>query len=489
MLHHKAFGLHRDEFLYAAQGQYLSLGYLENPPLIGILAFLSSLFGKGFFWVKLWPALFGAGTLLVTVAITRELGGRLFAQAVAGLGILFSAYLRIHFLFQPNFLDIFIWTLCAYFLICYINTRHTRYFYFLAIALAAGWWSKYSIFFFATALLIGLALTKHRAVFLKKHFWRASLLGFVLILPTLYWQYAYKWPLLHHMQELQATQLQYLNKADFMKEQLLMLLPVVFVWIGGFIWLAKHPAYRIIAFIYTAIIGLLMLGSGKGYYALGAYPMLISAGGVWLQNISRNKTWMRYAALAIILSLSLLLLPLLLPLHPPEEMARFNKKYKLGKLGLLRWEDRQEHPLQQDFADMIGWKELAEKSERFFKHLPDSVKQQTVVYCRSYGQAGALHFYAADPAFKRKIICDNGTFLLWIPSPLHFRHLLFVGRQMPDKEDEVFQHFSGVLVIDSVNNSLSRQYGDKIIFFKGADSLAAPLANRRLAEMKARFGH
>ncbi len=107
LISHPAFELHRDEYLYYEQGQHLAFGYLENPPLIGLLASVSSLFGGSFFWIKLWPALFGSFTLLVTIGIVTELGGKLFAQIFAALGILLTAYLRIHFLFQPNFLDIF----------------------------------------------------------------------------------------------------------------------------------------------------------------------------------------------------------------------------------------------------------------------------------------------------------------------------------------------------------------------------------------------
>src|SRR6476620_4449776 len=139
LLQHPAYELHRDEYLYYAQGQHLALGYLENPPLIGVMGFISSLFGGTFFWIKFWPALFGALTLLLTARLAKELGGGLFAQSITALGILISAYLRIHFLFQPNFLDIFFWTLTAYFIIRYINRKKTEELYFLFIALAFGW--------------------------------------------------------------------------------------------------------------------------------------------------------------------------------------------------------------------------------------------------------------------------------------------------------------------------------------------------------------
>ena len=55
LLQHPAFELHRDEYLYYAQGQHLDFGFLENPPLIGLLGAISSLFGGTFFWIKFWP--------------------------------------------------------------------------------------------------------------------------------------------------------------------------------------------------------------------------------------------------------------------------------------------------------------------------------------------------------------------------------------------------------------------------------------------------
>ena len=137
---------------------------------------------------------------------------------------------------------------------------------------------------------------------------------------------------------------------------------------------------------------------------------------------------------------------------------------------------------------MIGWDELAHKAEAAFNKLPVNEQEKTIMYCRSYGQAGALLYHARDRGFKDKLICDNGTFLLWIPDSLKFDHLLFVGHNMPEKDDAVFQQFASVQLIDSVTNPLSRQYGDKVILFSNARDSAAILANDGLREMKAQFG-
>ncbi|MEO0876540.1 MAG: hypothetical protein AAFY48_18210, partial [Bacteroidota bacterium] len=35
---HNIYGLHRDEYLYIAEGDHLSWGYMEVPPMIAVLA-------------------------------------------------------------------------------------------------------------------------------------------------------------------------------------------------------------------------------------------------------------------------------------------------------------------------------------------------------------------------------------------------------------------------------------------------------------------
>ena len=486
LLINSAYELQRDEYLYYEQGHHLALGYLENPPLIGLLSWLSSLAGGSVMAIKFWPGLIGAFTLLLTAAITRELGGGRFAQFLAALSMILTAYLRIHILYQPNCLEIFSWCLSIYFLVRYCNSQRNKYLYWLAFAIAMGWWGKYSILFLAIALVLAVILSKYRKLLLHKHFWMAFLMGIILIAPNIFWQWNHNWPLVHHMDELRDTQLKYINKGDFIKEQFLMLLPYLIVWIWGLAWLLKHKTYAIIAYIYIIFIGLLMFGSGKGYYALGAYPMLIAAGSVAIEKFSFNKHWFRYAITILVLILGLPVVPLLLPVYSPESMARFNKKYNIESLGLLKWEDQQNHPLQQDYADMIGWKELATKANNAYQQLPDSTKKTTVVYCRNYGQAGALKYFGPS-GFREKVISDNGTFLLWIPKDLTFENLLFVGSHMPGHDDVVFQHFKSVSVADSVTNDLSRQFGDKIIYFEQADSLALPLARTGLEEKKKQF--
>lgn len=487
ILQSPVYELQRDEYLYYQQGQYFDLGYLENPPLISYLGMISSWLGGSEFWIHFWPCLFGAFTVIVTCLLTAEFGGKAFAQFIAGLGIITGAYLRMHFLFQPNVLDIFFWTFSIYFLVRFIKTRETKFLYALVLGLAIGWWSKYSIVFLAAAIFMSLIVSKHRRIFLQRKTYIALLAGLLFILPNIWWQYDHKWPLIRHMRELQETQLHFLSPADFIKDQLLYLIPVVFIWIAGLVWLIKQKEWRFLGLTYFLVIILLILGRGKSYYSMGIYPLLLAAGGVAWQQWTERKKWIRPVLAVLIIAISIPFIPLLSPIWQPDKLAEFYKKNKIEKTGLLKWEDRQDHSLPQDFGDMLGWKELAEKTEKFYHSLPDSVESNTMIYCRSYGQAGALKYYGKEGWFKALTFSDNGSFLLWIPDRLLFKHLIFVGRNMPGKDDEVFQHFQSVTIVDSVTNIYSRQLGDKIIFFQTIDSAGLQIAIKGLKEMKSEF--
>jgi hypothetical protein len=333
-------------------------------------------------------------------------------------------------------------------------------------------------------------LTQYRKLFLNKHLYGAAALAFLIALPNLLWQYNHNWPLLHHMNELRETQLKFIDPADFLKDQFLMFFAAFFVWIIGLIWLFTKPGkpYRFLAWMYLTVIALLIASSGKSYYSLGAYPMLFAAGGVALQQWTAIKLkWIRWVAVAIILFLTWLVAPMSMPLWKPDKLAAFYKEKKLDEMGFLKWEDQQNHSLPQDFADYLGWKEMTAKAESFYQSLSEEIKDSTLIYCRHYGQAGALKYYGRDKVFKEKAISDNGSFLTWIPIDLTFRNLIFIGRNMPDKNDEIFQHFEKVTLIDSVENTYSRQYGDKIIFFKNIDAIGLKLANDGLKKMKEEF--
>jgi hypothetical protein len=103
-LQHPAYEPHRDEFLYLAEGKHMAWGFMEVPPLLSVFAWLTHLFGDGFFWIKFWPSLIGALTYVIAGKLILSLGGGRFALVLAFFCFFFSAYTRVDYLFQPHFL-------------------------------------------------------------------------------------------------------------------------------------------------------------------------------------------------------------------------------------------------------------------------------------------------------------------------------------------------------------------------------------------------
>ena len=136
---------------------------------------------------------------------------------------------------------------------------------------------------------------------------------------------------------------------------------------------------------------------------------------------------------------------------------------------------------------MLGWKELSNKTEKFYNSLPIQKQIDCIILCRSYGQAGALKYYSNDKAFSQKVICANGSFILWIPSTIDFKDIILVEENKNIDNGELFIHFNSKTIIDSVTNTLSRQYGDKIIYFQQADSIAVKMAKEKLNTIRSQF--
>jgi hypothetical protein len=487
-LQNPVYELHRDEFLYLAEGLHLDWGYMEVPPLLSLFAKLTHLMGGGFFWVKFWPALFGAFTVWLVCLMVREMGGTVYAQVLAGICMTVGAYMRINFLFQPGFLEVFWWTLMAYFIVKYINTHSLVFIYLLGVAAGFSWLSKYSVLFLAAGLFAALLLTPYRKLFTSKHLYLSIGIAFVIALPNLVWQYSHRWPVAYHMQELRETQLVFVNPLEFLMDQILIHLPCFFIWIAGLAWLLFSPSgrqYRMLAWMYLTIILLLILSSGKSYYSLGAYPMLFAAGAVCIDQLTRLRfRWARYTTVGIVLMIFLPFIPVLLPVWQPGKLARYYKVSGFDKTGLLRWEDLQDHPLPQDFADMLGWKEMAGKVSRTYASLPDTIKRATLVYCESYGQAGAVTYYGKG---LPQVHTDNASFLFWMPDKYNIRHILMVDDKVPDADDKVFQQFESAIMLDSIENPLSREYGAKIWLYRNGNDQLRTMVEAGIREEKDKF--
>ncbi len=124
-----SYELHRDEFLHLDQAHHLAWGYISVPPVSSWISGIIHLLGNSLFWIRFFPALFGAFTLVVVWKAIESLKGNLFALILGATCILFSTLLRLNMLYQPSSLDVLCWTTFYFILIKYADTENPKWFY------------------------------------------------------------------------------------------------------------------------------------------------------------------------------------------------------------------------------------------------------------------------------------------------------------------------------------------------------------------------
>src|SRR5476651_1167343 len=152
------FGFHRDELLHLALGDHLAWGYKEVPPFIALLAKITTtVFGPSVFAARIFTTLAAGALVWLVGSITVELGGKMFAITLACLSIIFApAFVASDYLFQPVIFDQLWWVLCVWLIIRYINYHSVKYIYLLGVVIGIGLLTKYTMGFFAIALIGGL---------------------------------------------------------------------------------------------------------------------------------------------------------------------------------------------------------------------------------------------------------------------------------------------------------------------------------------------
>ena len=463
------FELHRDEYLHLDQAHHLAWGFQSVPPLTSWISYFINFLGNNIFWIKFIPALFGALTILVVWKAIEALNGNLFAKTLGATCILFSALLRLNILYQPNSLDVLSWTTFYFIIIKYFKSENTKWLFIAAVVFSIGFLNKYNILFLLIGLFPAILISTHRKLFLQPAFYSALILGLLLVSPNLFWQYKNHFPVVNHLKELRETQLVNVDRLGFLKAQCLFFIGSFFVLLFSFYALICYRPFAKYRFFFLTIIFTLFVFiyfKAKDYYAIGIYPIYISFGSVFLADYFKSG-WKRCLKPVAILIPFLLFIPFYkigFPNKDPNYIIQHPDVYR--NLGLLRWEDGKDHKLPQDYADMLGWKELSEKVYKQYLKLPPN--EYTLILCDNYGQAGAINYYSN---YQLKAVSFSADYINWFDLSSKIDNLIRV-KEVEGSKNEMMTtkpFFETAVLADTVENPLAREYKTTIFVFKNAN--------------------
>ena len=455
---------HRDELLYFSLGQHPAAGYATVPPVIGWLALIShKLFGYSLFAVRIIPAITGGVLMILVSSIAKELGGSAYASLLAAVGLMISVFfMRTFSLFMPVFVEIFLWTLCIYLVIKYINTDNGRFLLFIGIVAGFAMLNKYLAALLFTGLALIIPFTPYRSVFKKKMFLAGLGLAFIIFLPNLIWQVSMGFPVTGHMSELYSTQLVHMDAPLFLKEQLIMPFMGSVLTVGGLIFLLfrkRAVTFRFLGLLSLFVIFSLMFLKGKSYYTLGVFPLLIAAGAVAYDNMLKRKA-VRIIFPILLVVLTIPALPIGLPVFGKEEMIKYFKgmEKSTGMTTGRRFEDGSIHSLPQDYADMIGWEELTAVANKAYQSVAD--KKSCFIYGENYGQAGAITVIGKKYGLP-EAVCFSESFRYWYPDTFSpdIKTMIYINRKPGGDIQALFRK---ITVAGRITDPDAREYGTTV---------------------------
>ena len=447
------YGLFRDELYYIACGQHLAWGYVDQPPIIGLVAWLARhLFGDSLVAFRLFPVLAGAATVVLTGVLCRELGGGRLAQFLAATGVLLAPlFLAIDSFLSMNAFEPVFWLSGAWIVVRIVKGASPRLWLAFGVVAGIGLENKHTMLVFGFAIIVGLLLSDEYALFRSKWIWAGALLAFALFLPNLIWEVRHGWPQIQVVHNAQKFKNVHLSAAGFLFEQVLFLhlfsLPL---WVGGLAWYFFAPEgkrFRFLGWTYLIVLAMYMLLDGKSYYLLPAYPLLMAAGGLAFERFSESQRHrlLGVAYPAVLIVGGLVTLPFGVPVLPVDTFVTYSKAIPYARW--VKTERDATAALPQFYADMFGWDNMAETVARVYHGLPQSEQASCAILAGNYGEAGAIDYYGPKLGLPRAISGHN-SYYLWGPRGYSGACVILFG----ERSDEYKNYFGKVEHVATISN-------------------------------------
>jgi hypothetical protein len=419
------YGFFRDELYFIACGRRPSFGYVDQPPLVPLLAAATQAFGHNLGLIRAVAGLSHAALVLAVAALAARFEKR--AGPLAGLMALLSPmFLGLHAILNTTVFEPLAWTLFALFSLRAVED-HPRYWLWAGLVAGVALEAKYAIPFFAVPLLLGLMLSgQRRALFT----WQAAAgvaLAAAVAAPSAIWQLTHGLPFLQLMHAAKEKN-ELVAPLTFVVNQLLVMNPLLApIWLAGIVYGFLQPRARFLAIGFIGVFAGMLLLHGKDYYVAPAYGVAFALGAVALVRWSPwgavRGVWLAGAA-----AFAGVAAPLALPLLPPETLVRY--------MAAIHQTPQQQEKLQRgvqlpaEMADMLGWPEMAEKVAAVWRALPD--RREAGIFTANYGEAGALQFFG-DEEVRSHVRSGHNQYWLWSANTWALSHdsprvLVVVGR-------------------------------------------------------------
>jgi len=405
----------RNELYFLVCGWHPDFGYVDQPPLVPLIAAATQVFGISIWLLRLPATLVAIGLVLLCAAFARLLGGggRAAALAAIAAGIAPGLAALSSHLTTSTFEPI-AWTAAAFLLTRAILRDRRSDLIWIGLLAGAAMEAKWGIAIWLVALGVGVITVPARRMLLWGQLWLGVAIAAVLFAPNLIWQWQHGWPFFEVILPHLDSQKNFTGPFWLFEFQqaLSMNLVLAPLWLAGVIApfvdrRLAHARFLSLAFVLTTAF--YFLQRGTNYYLFPVYPTMFALGAVWCERLATTVTRVWIAAA---LAVSALLAPVTLPILEPALLQRYMdfthtrpKPIEAAGVGA---------PLTQSLSDEFGWRDIEKKVAAVVHGMSREDQARVAILASNYGEAAAIDVYGGEDGLP-PVLSGQNQYWLWGP--------------------------------------------------------------------------
>lgn len=412
-----------DEVYMLATGRnHLEWGYVDQPPVVPLLAAAMDWIAPDSTLVLRLPAVAAtAAAVVVAALIAREIGGDRRAQVLTAgaqataLWITFTGHWLTPYTIEP-----LTWLLLIWLLVRWIRLREDRLLLILGVVAGIATQTKFQVFLLCAVLLLCVLASGPRELLRRPMFWGGFGVALLIASPTLIWQALHGWPQLR-LGEIVASESAFVSGGRSGTAVLL----IVLAGVAGTVLLiyglwrllssTELRDYRFLGIAFLVLYVFVVATAGRHYYLDGFYGIGVAAGALGLQRRreayrqeGRKVRWSWFAWPAYVLSVA-------------------------AAGGMLTLGFAMSNPPGLPVGEAI-----AKRTAEAYRQLPAETRKHTAIVGESYILASYLDVYGPEYRIPSAYSPHRG-YGYFPPPDERSEHVLFVG-----SPDRLRPHFAEV---------------------------------------------
>jgi len=250
--------LQDDEAYYWVYSKFFDWGYVDHPPMTGLLIKMGYAIFPNELGVRLFPFLLNVLSLVIIEKLTVNKKPFLFYGIALSIAVLqISGFVAV-----PDIPLIFFTALFFLLYKKFIGNYSLANTFLLAVCIALLLYSKYH-----AVLIVFFTLLSNIKLFTRYQTWLAGFIALLLFAPHLWWQYEHNWvSFRYHLFESNVNPYKISHTTDFILGQLLLPGPIAgFILLpAAFLYKTKNETEKALRFTLIGIYAFFLLSSFRG---------------------------------------------------------------------------------------------------------------------------------------------------------------------------------------------------------------------------------